>query len=46
MVKCNTSQLKHLKMFSLEGFLGEEDEVLLMELLLNKAVVLESMTIT
>ncbi|XP_062118134.1 F-box protein At2g39490-like [Humulus lupulus] len=44
-VKSNTSQLKHLKMFSLEGFLGEEDEVLLMELLLNKAVVLESMTI-
>ncbi|POO02428.1 F-box domain containing protein [Trema orientale] len=46
MVKSNTSQLKHLKMFSLAGFLGDEDEVLLMELLLSKAVVLESMTIT
>ncbi|KAF4373483.1 hypothetical protein F8388_025177 [Cannabis sativa] len=44
-VKSNTLQLKQLKMLRLEGFLGEEDEVLLMELLLNKAVVLESMTI-
>lgn len=45
-VKSNTLQLKHLKMFKLSGFRGEEDELLLMELLLNKAVVIESMIVT
>lgn len=46
MVKSNTSQLQHLKTFELSGFSGEEDELLLMELLLKKSVVLESMTVT
>ncbi|EXB67888.1 F-box protein [Morus notabilis] len=46
MVKSNTSQLKHLKIFELSGFSSDDSELLLMELLLNKAVVLESMIVT
>ncbi|KAL5546290.1 hypothetical protein UlMin_005977 [Ulmus minor] len=46
MVKSNTSELKHLRELVLEGFMGEEDEVLLMELLLDKAVGLQSMIVT
>lgn len=45
-VKCNASQLVVLKSVRLVGFTNEEDELLLMDLLLKKAVTLKSMTVT
>ncbi|KAJ9694550.1 hypothetical protein PVL29_010167 [Vitis rotundifolia] len=45
-VKCNASQLVVLKSVRLVGFPNEEDELLLMDLLLKKAVTLKSMTVT
>ncbi|CAK9139809.1 unnamed protein product [Ilex paraguariensis] len=45
-VKCNASQLKHLSTFKMAGFTSEEDQLLLMDLLLHKALLLETVTVT
>lgn len=44
-VKSNTSELEQLKRVDLVGFVGKEDELLLMGLLLEKAIRLNSLTI-
>ncbi|KAK2976569.1 hypothetical protein RJ640_024190, partial [Escallonia rubra] len=44
-VKSNTSQLNHLKIVTVVGFTKEEDELLLMDLLLHKAIALRKMTV-
>ncbi|XP_022743067.1 F-box protein At2g39490-like [Durio zibethinus] len=45
-VKSNTSQLEHLKIVEFRGYRSEEDQLLLMELLLEKANMLKSITVT
>ncbi|XP_022766178.1 putative FBD-associated F-box protein At5g56690 [Durio zibethinus] len=45
-VKSNTSQLEHLKIVEFLGYKSEEDQILLMELLLEKANMLKSITVT
>lgn len=44
-VKSNTSKLEQLKRVDLVGFVGKEDELLLMGLLVEKAIRLNSLTI-
>ncbi|PRQ43353.1 putative F-box domain, leucine-rich repeat domain, L domain-containing protein [Rosa chinensis] len=44
-VKTNTSNLEQLKSVDLVGFVGKEDELLLMDLLLEKAINLNSLTL-
>ncbi|XP_050384574.1 F-box protein At2g39490-like [Argentina anserina] len=44
-VKSNTSDLKQLRSVELEGFTGKEDELLLMDLILEKATRLNSFTL-
>ncbi|KAM7531818.1 hypothetical protein LguiB_035228 [Lonicera macranthoides] len=46
MVKSNASQLNHLKIVNFAGFKNEEDELLLMDLLLHKAIVLKAMIVS
>lgn len=46
MVKSNASQLNHLKIVNFTGFKKEEDELLLMDLLLHKAIALKAMIVT
>ncbi|XAR68986.1 hypothetical protein NMG60_11000417 [Bertholletia excelsa] len=43
--RSNASQLKHLKIIKLIGFNNHEDQILLMDLLLNKALLLESLVV-
>uniref|UniRef100_A0A5B7C4S4 Uncharacterized protein n=1 Tax=Davidia involucrata TaxID=16924 RepID=A0A5B7C4S4_DAVIN len=45
-VKSNASQVEHLKLFKLIGFTNEEDQLLLIDILLNKATNLNSMIVT
>ncbi|KAH0995525.1 hypothetical protein GBA52_019389 [Prunus armeniaca] len=45
-VKSNTSQLKHLKSIELLGFTGRDHELQLMDLLLEKAIRVNSLTLT
>ncbi|GKV30056.1 hypothetical protein SLEP1_g38921 [Rubroshorea leprosula] len=45
-VECNTSELKHLKMVEVLGYTGEEDQLLLMNLLFKKGDKLDSITVT
>jgi hypothetical protein len=44
-IESNTSQLDHLKIVGLLGFSAEDDQLLQMELLLEKAIVLNSMIV-
>ncbi|XWS43683.1 hypothetical protein CRYUN_Cryun16bG0124400 [Craigia yunnanensis] len=45
-VKSNTSRLEHLKIVEFLGYKSEEDQILLMVLLLEKANMLKSITVT
>ncbi|KAK9290679.1 hypothetical protein L1049_008853 [Liquidambar formosana] len=45
-MKSNVSQLLHLKVIKLAAYSNEEDQLSLMDLLLEKAVMLQSMTVT
>ncbi|KAA8518859.1 hypothetical protein F0562_016367 [Nyssa sinensis] len=45
-VKSNVPQLEHLRIVKLIGFSSQEDELLLLDLLLKKAVILKSMIVT
>lgn len=45
-IESNTSQLDHLKVVTFLGFSIKEDQLLLMELLLKKASMLNSMSVT